>query len=140
MTKFDDIGTIAKKGLDFLGGLGEVGVTTAEGVSKIAYNVGHTAGSVAAYGVKTVGDNLLRENPKRLLGFELNKKGKAAFLTVGLGASILGANDAYDQSRMGTPAGYVTSTPSFRDYNNIAAENYGAGGDLVFALNKNRMG
>ena len=78
----------------------------------------------------------------------LNKAGTTTMLAVGAVAGIRDGYDSYTNSRMGTPTGVENSTPvipeyespeiSRRNMRHFRAENYGAGGDLVFALNRNR--
>ena len=78
----------------------------------------------------------------------LNKAGITTMLAVGAAAGIRDGYDSYTNSRMGTPTGIENSTPVIPEYGtpemprrnmrHFRAENYGAGGDLVFALNRNR--
>ena len=78
----------------------------------------------------------------------LNKAGITTMLAVGAAAGIRDGYDSYTNSRMGTPTGVENGTPvipeyespemSRRNMRHFRAENYGAGGDLVFALNRNR--
>lgn len=82
----------------------------------------------------------------------LNKAGKIAAGVIGLGFALSDAFDTDNAIRQGRPMGVVTSTPSYDEpatstpslsnpsnYSRYA-ESYGAGGDLVFALNANRRG
>ena len=61
---------------------------------------------------------------------------------IGTMAGIREGYDSYTTSRMGTMNGFETSTPKMPAIENSKdmAESYGAGGDLVFALNRNRRG
>ena len=72
----------------------------------------------------------------------LNKKGSALMLGTGALAGIRDGYDSYTMSRMGTMNGFEISTPKLPAIENRQdmAESYGAGGDLVFALNRNRRG
>ena len=72
----------------------------------------------------------------------LNKKGSALMFDIGTMAGIRDGYDSYTTSRMGTMSGFETSTPKMPSLENSQdmAESYGAGGDLVFALNRNRRG
>ena len=72
----------------------------------------------------------------------LNKKGSALMLGTGALAGIRDGYDSYTMSRMGTMNGFDISTPKLTAIENRQdmAESYGAGGDLVFALNRNRRG
>ena len=72
----------------------------------------------------------------------LNKKGSALMLGIGTASGISDGYDSYTVSRMGTVNGFEISTPKMPTIENRQdmAESYGAGGDLVFALNRNRRG
>ena len=72
----------------------------------------------------------------------LNKKGSALMFGICTVAGIREGYDSYTKSRMGTMNGFETSTPKMPSLENSQdmAESYGAGGDLVFALNRNRRG
>ena len=72
----------------------------------------------------------------------LNKKGSALMLGIGTASGISDGYDSYTVSRMGTMNGIEISTPKMPAIENRQdmAESYGAGGDLVFALNRNRRG
>ena len=72
----------------------------------------------------------------------LNKKGSALMFGIGTMAGIRDGYDSYTTSRMGTMNGFEISTPKMPAIENRQdmAESYGAGGDLVFALNRNRRG
>ena len=72
----------------------------------------------------------------------LNKKGSALMLGIGTASGISDGYDSYTVSRMGTMNGFEISTPKMPTIENRQdmAEIYGAGGDLVFALNRNRRG
>ena len=72
----------------------------------------------------------------------LNKKGSALMLGIGTASGISDGYDSYTVSRMGTMNGFEISTPKLTAIENRQdmAESYGAGGDLVFALNRNRRG
>ena len=72
----------------------------------------------------------------------LNKKGSALMLGIGTASGISDGYDSYTVSRMGTMNGFEISTPKLPSIENRQdmAESYGAGGDLVFALNRNRRG
>ena len=72
----------------------------------------------------------------------LNKKGSALMLGIGTASGISDGYDSYTVSRMGTMNGFEISTPKMPTIENRQdmAESYGAGGDLVFALNRNRRG
>lgn len=92
------------------------------------------AGNVAAY----VGSKTLKANDNALFGVSANKLGVGLALT---GAAVSGVPEAgkqFVQGRQGTNADQmpVTSTPRTPAY----AQNGGATGDLVFALNNLRNG
>ena len=72
----------------------------------------------------------------------LNKKGTALMLGIGSLAGIRDGYESYTNSRMGTMNGFQVSTPAIPSIESSKdmAEEYGAGGDLVFALNRNRRG
>lgn len=78
-------------------------------------------------------------------GVGLNKKGKFAAAMIGAGLIMSDMFKTENEIRKGTPSGFATSTPvidgpSMDNYRARQAETYGAGGDLVFALNANRRG
>lgn len=109
-------------------------------------------GGAAAGAGKLFSDAFIGTDPKKYgdmpLKMGLNKAGIATMLAVGTVAGIMDGFNAYTKSRMGTPAGIENSTPVIpqyespemprRDMRRFRSEDYGAGGDLVFALNKNR--
>ena len=109
-------------------------------------------GGAAAGAGKLFSDAFIGTDPKKYgdMPFKmgLNKAGIATMLAVGAVAGVMDGFNAYTKSRMGTPAGIENSTPvipqyespdmSGRDMRRFRSEDYGAGGDLVFALNKNR--
>lgn len=111
---------------------------TAEGAIPAAKKIGREALNWTTGIAKTTADLTLRENPNRLLGYEFNAIGKTAFIGAMAIGGISSGLDNRDQMYMGVPGGLVNSTPSM----NMAtmAQDYGAGGDLVFALNRNRRG
>lgn len=134
--------------------LGEkVGTTALENGIKLGVDVAKlgkevvrdTAGLAAGLG-ENIAKNFLTINPKNenvFGGLSLNKKGKIAATLIGLGTFINEANEGYNESRMGRPMGVVNSTPiidgpSTDNYSQRLSETYGAGGDLVFAMNKLR--
>lgn len=136
MTKdnFKHSKTALKAGEKYLEVSGKVYMGLAEGAIKQA------AGTVVGLG-EGISKAFLETDPlkhKNLIGgVGLNKAGKFAAGVVGLGMLVSDGIDSYNQSKMSTPNGMVTSTPNI-DY--AGPEQYGAGGDLVFAMNKNRRG
>lgn len=138
---------IAKKGYEALQDTGDVALTVGKGTKE----AGRTMLDAFVGGSKKIGDVLvdfdknLVGSAERPLGLKFTKKGKMIGAAVTAGAAILGANRAYDNSRVGRPDGVVVPTPtmegpSMDNYQDRMAESYGAGGDLVFALHKNRRG
>jgi F0F1-type ATP synthase membrane subunit c/vacuolar-type H+-ATPase subunit K len=138
---------IIKKGYEALQDTGDVALTVGKG----AKEAGRTMLDAFVGGSKKIGDVLvdfdknLVGSAERPLGLKFTKKGKMIGAAVTAGAAILGANRAYDNSRVGRPDGVVVPTPtmegpSMDNYQDRMAESYGAGGDLVFALHKNRRG
>lgn len=78
-------------------------------------------------------------------GLGLNKKGKFAAAMIGAGLIMGDMFKTENEIYKGTPSGFATSTPiidgpSMDNYRARQADTYGAGGDLVFALNANRRG
>ena len=74
--------------------------------------------------------------------FGMSGIGKGIAVAGALIAGIKGGVDSYNQAKMGQSYGLETSTPQniLYDVRQDLAETYGAGGDLVFALNQNRRG
>lgn len=115
-----------------------------------ASTAGKTAANITAGIAKTIDEKLLEVSDDSLMGKKLNKTGKILMAAIAVGSSVLGMNDAYDRSRSGEnyDQKIVTNTPDFEDKDNPSLDNYwsrsaeayGAGGDLVFALNRNRRG
>ena len=72
----------------------------------------------------------------------LTRAGKGIAIAGAIVAGCKGAIDSYNNAKMGQNYGVETSTPQniLYDVRQDLAETYGAGGDLVFALNKNRRG
>ena len=83
-----------------------------------------------------------QQNGDTFLNAGLNNKGPALMFGIGTVAGIREGYDSYTKSRMGTMNGFEISTPKMPSLENSQdmAESYGAGGDLVFALNRNRRG
>ena len=135
------LNTIGKLGYNTLEGIGEFTIGAAKPVSQGVASLGRTGLNMAAGAVKITSDNLLKEAPDKLLNYEFNTLGKAAFLGGMAYSGISGAIDYENQLYQGTPTGVVTPTPSVTQTSMaMDAQNYGAGGDLVFALNRNRRG
>ena len=137
--KVVDIGSDAIKSI----AIGTAGVA-AIGVQAI--------GGTAAGAAKLFSNAFIGTDPKKYANMPfkmgLNKAGIATMLAVGAAAGIKNGYNSYTSSRMGTPMGIENSTPVVPQYENpenprrnmqqFRAEDYGAGGDLVFALNRNR--
>lgn len=123
-------GWLGKKGLEFTG---NVSIGMANGAARGVMDTTLGVGDAISKAFLKVD----KERPNMLGGVRLTKAGKAAVGLLALGSLVNDARKSYDESRMGTPTGMVTSTPTI-DY--AGPEQYGAGGDLVFALNQNRRG
>lgn len=120
--------------------------------TKATKKVGKAALDTAAGVTEKFADTFLEydENAENAFGgIKANKLGKIAVAGFTLGATILNGIETYDNNKKGTPQGVVDPTPKIEpmadnSYRygraNFAAENYGAGGDLVFALNNLRRG
>ena len=80
--------------------------------------------------------------PDNLGHFGMSNIGKGIAVAGALVAGIKGGIDSYNKAKMGQSYGLETSTPQniLYDVRQDLAETYGAGGDLVFALNQNRRG
>lgn len=120
------------------------GKATLEGIGNTAIFTGKQVAKTAAESTVTMGDAISKAflkvdntKPNMIGNVRLNKAGKVAATLLALGTMANDARKTYDDSRAGTPTGMVTSTPNI-DY--AGPEQYGAGGDLVFALNQNRRG
>ena len=130
-------------------------------LKRISQDIGKTALKIAAYGsagaaqtalglagglTESFMKNFVTTDPRKygdtFLKAGLNNKGTALMLGVGTFAGIRDNYSSYTKSRMGTISGVEVSTPAMPSIDSSAdmAESYGAGGDLVFALNRNRRG
>ena len=117
---------------------------TAEKVGKHEKGIGFDLKGAIAKDVKlhtsqvlNFAGSLVEETDKNLLGIKLNGRGKI----VAAGAALVGGSAqgvrSYNQKSMGARDGQITGhTPTLPAY----ANNAGATGDLVFALNANRRG
>ena len=139
-----------KNGAKIVGKIGKAGLeATGEAT------IGAVKGSAKAIAGTTVGigDSIAKtffevnkEKHDNLIGgVGLNKKGKFAAKLIGLGMIAAGMAQTEEDIYKGAPSGFATSTPvmdgpSMDNYTARQAETYGAGGDLVFALNNNRRG
>lgn len=132
---------IGKLGYNTIENVGEFTIGFSKPAAEGVASLGRTGLNMTAGAVKITSDNLLKEAPDRLLNYEFNTLGKAAFLGGMAYSGISGAIDYENQLYQGTPTGVVTPTPSVPQTSMaMDAQNYGAGGDLVFALNRNRRG
>jgi hypothetical protein len=121
------------------------GVALGVGVTK---EIGKAALDVAIGASATFADTFLEYDEDKINvfgGIKANNIGKMAVLGFALGATVLDGIETYDNNKKGTPQGVVGPTPRIEpriDNNNRygRAESYGAGGDLVFALNNLRRG
>ena len=130
-------------------------------LKSVSKNMGKTALKIAAYGsagtaqtalglggglTESFVKNFITTDPRKygdtFLKAGLNKKGTALMLGVGSFSGIRDSYDSYTKSRMGTVGGFEVSTPRITGIESSMdmAEEYGAGGDLVFALHQNRRG
>ena len=130
-------------------------------LKSVSKNIGKTALKITAYGsagtaqtalglggglTESFVKNFITTDPRKygdtFLKAGLNKKGTALMLGVGTFAGIRDSYDSYTKSRMGTVGGFEVSTPKIPGIESSMdmAEEYGAGGDLVFALHQNRRG
>lgn len=132
----------------------------ANALDKASDSILSTAGRVTSVGAglaaapigvtKSIAGNLLKDvDPSEgsLFNIKFNKKGKALMAGIALFSAVSEGNDTYNEIRKGASTGRVLGpTPSFMEEqrqverNNSVrmAEEYGAGGDLIFALNRNR--
>ena len=135
---------IASNARPVLEGIGTASIYAGDITAQAVATTGKTVAGLTVGASKLASDAFFEYDPvkhKNFTGVGLNKAGKIAALGIAGISSILGAFDTYNQSRAGVPSGgLVTSTPNINDYQRNAAETYGAGGDLVFALNRNRRG
>lgn len=131
-----------KYGTKALGSLGEATIGavkgSAEAVAGIPVGLGEKIANNFFEIDKAKHDNLLG-------GLGLNKKGKFAAAMIGAGLIMGDMFKTENEIYKGSPSGFATSTPvidgpSMDNYRARQAEAYGAGGDLVFALNANRRG
>lgn len=133
---------LGRKAPGILEGIG--GATIAAG--KRAVPLVASAGRIGAnvgLGLADFASSLVKESKDMPFGYKVSGKGKALLLGAAAIGSIVGANNAYTESRMGTPTGIVNSTPQMPVLDNFQrdmAETYGAGGDLNFAMHRNRRG
>lgn len=123
--------------------VGSVGVLAGGGY-QTARNIGEH-GFNTSLGVLDFANRHFLRDGENLIGKEFNKKGKGVLFGGALLSSIVGANDAYTESRKGVPSGVLTPTPTMDGpstdyYSDRSAESWGAGGDINFALNSLRQG
>lgn len=134
-----------------------------ESFGEIGLRAGKTAGNAVMYGAEKaataglgvadfVGETMLhklteaeaaKEAGSRMFGHKLSGKGKFIMAGVIAGSAIMGGFRQYNEDRLGAPTGMMDLTPRPEPLDDNAsrmAETYGAGGDLVFALNANRRG
>lgn len=132
---------IGKFGYNAIENVGEFTIGFSKPAAEGIASLGRTGLNMAAGATKLTSDTFLQESSERLLGYEFNKLGKAAFVGGMAYSGISGAIDYENELYQGTPTGVITPTPSLpRTSMAMDAQNYGAGGDLVFALNRNRQG
>lgn len=133
---------IGKRTPEILEGIGDATIKTGKKVFPVAAGAGKVAANVSL-GIGEFASTLVRESKDMPLGFTLSKKGKALVAGAAVIGSIVGANDAYTESRMERPTGIANSTPQMPvldSFQRDIAETYGAGGDLNFAMHRNRRG
>ncbi len=131
---------------------GDVAATTGNfAVGAAKGTVKTTGGLIAGIG-KSLSDKFLEINPKNKnifggLSLKKNLGTKAALVGIGLGMILNEGFEVNNEIDKGVPMGAATSTPeidntwqSMDNYQSRSAEAYGAGGELVFALNANRRG
>lgn len=95
--------------------------------------------SIGAGAVKGIDKFLLKDDLKEsnLLGKKLNLAGKGVVVGSALMSGAMEAFNDFNSNRMGQRDGQITrATPRTPSY----ANNAGATGDLVFAMNRNRRG
>lgn len=141
---------LGKVGLGVAEGVGGLAIGATEavggaaiGTAKAATSVGVPVATYAAGKYSSIGAGVLNKtikptrNPNNVLGHKLT--GFGAGLVFG-SAVVSGATEAFNdfnRNRMGQSDGQITrATPRTPSY----ANNAGATGDLVFAMNKNRRG
>lgn len=133
------------------GGLGKVALAATKGAYEVGKGVGETLTTEAVGASRVVGKTLFKSSDEydNLMKTKLTGAGKIAFTGYALGASAVGAVETYDELRLGTPSGMISNVPTSQDYQyemsqmqsrTPKASSYGAGGDLVFAMNANRRG
>lgn len=131
---------------------GDIVMSAGEGISKqqeklSKYNrlVGFDLGSAIVDDVKgyantalRAGESMFRASEKNLLGIELSKRGKLVATGAALISGTSQATKNFNNHTMGTQrdSQITPHAPSLPAY----ANNAGATGDLVFALNANRKG
>lgn len=136
------IGTAEVAGAGIIAGAEGVGAGII-GAAKIAMPVaGYAAGKYASIGAgvaKHIDKYWLKEDkrPSNILGTKMNMLGKTAVVGSALIGGTAEAFDQFNTNRMGQRDGMITrATPRTPSY----ANNAGATGDLVFAMNRNRRG
>ena len=121
-------------------------ITTAEktigAVSGAARGVLYPAAQVG----KSLTDIIIEQSPTRFkdnfMNLGMTNRGKLIIGAAGIAAGFKGGWDRYNESRSGQMVGAAGPTPEITMENpkGTMADMYGAGGDLVFALNHNRRG
>jgi len=121
-----------------IAGAGIIGFTT-KGVAPLAVYGAQKYASIGAGAVKGIDKLLLKDDLREsnLLGKKLNLAGKGLVYGSALMAGAKEAFNDFNSNRMGQRDGQITrATPRTPSY----ANNAGATGDLVFAMNRNRRG
>lgn len=133
---------IGKRTPEILEGIGDTTIKAGKKVLPVAAGAGKIASNVGL-GIGDFASTLVKESKDSPFGFTLSGKGKAMLLGAAVIGSLVGAHDTYTESRSGTPTSMVNSTPKMPVLDNFQkdlAETYGAGGDLNFAMHRNRRG
>ena len=133
---------IGKRTPDILEGIGDATIKAGKKLFPLAASTGKVAANIGL-GIGDFASTLVKESKEMPFGFTLSGKGKALLLGSAVVGSLVGAHDTYTESRMGTPTGIINSTPQMPVLDNFQkdmAETYGAGGDLNFAMHRNRRG
>lgn len=127
--------------------------TVSDGAISVAENalggaIGAAKGALypAAEVGKKLTDIMIKQDPVKFkdnfMNLGLTTTGKAFIFTAAGAAGIKGGWDKYTESRSGQMVGAAGPTPevAIENARGTMADMYGAGGDLVFALNQNRRG
>lgn len=110
------------------------GAAAINSIPMVAHGIGKYASAAAGLGNKLIKPT---NNPNNMLGHKMTGLGAGLVVGSALLSGTQEAFNSFNRNRMGQSDGQITrATPRTPSY----AQNAGATGDLVFAMNRNRRG